>query len=171
VAEQRVVWRRVAFAGCGCLLLVAALAGALVAYNWRAISASLQRNSAAMTELMGIQRTLMQRYGTVDVSARWATGASYSIKHGKGRSGGTRLVVTLVNPPFLNGMELDAAEDKAREIALVVRSGLRDPGAAPNIDIVLAKQVRVGVRVTNRRVFRFSAEDLAAVAATPVPSE
>ena len=63
---QKSVWQRVAFAGCGCLLLVAALGAALLAYNWRAISASLQRNSAAMTELMGIQRTLMQRYGTVD---------------------------------------------------------------------------------------------------------
>ena len=167
MAEQRVVWRRVAFAGCGCLLLVAALAAALVAYNWRAISASLQRNSAAMTELMGIQRTLMQRYGTVDVSARWVTGASYSIKEGKGRSGGTRLVVTLVNPPFLNGMELDAAGDKAREIALVVRSGLRDPSAAPSIDIVLAKKVSVGVSISNRRVFHFSAEDLEAVGASP----
>jgi hypothetical protein len=147
VTEQRSAWRRAAFAGCGCLVLVAALAGGLVEYNWRAISAGLQRGSAAMTELMGIQRTLMSRYGTADVSVKWMSGK--------------RLVVTLANPPFLRDLDLDAAEPKAREIALLVRDGLRDPSSTPVIEVVLAKRIGVGVNFTTNRVFRFTAEDLA----------
>jgi hypothetical protein len=167
VTEQKSVWRRVAFAGCGCLVLVAILAGGVVAYNWRAISAGLQRGSAAMTELMGIQRTLMSRYGTADVSVKWMSGFNYSAKEGTSGKTGTRLVVTLVNPPFLRDLELDAAETKAREIALLARAGLREPASAPVIEVVLAKKVGVGVNFTTKRVFRFAADDLAGEASPP----
>jgi hypothetical protein len=169
VTEKRSVWRRVAFAGCGCLVFVAALAGGLVAYNWRAISAGLQRGSAAMTELMGIQRTLMSRYGTADVSVKWMSGTKYSAKEGTTRATGTRLVVTLVNPPFLRDLDLDAAEPKAREIALLAREGLRDPASAPVIEVVLARKVGVGVNFRTNRVFRFAAADLAGAVPSPAP--
>jgi hypothetical protein len=168
MTDQRAVWRRAAYAGCGCLVLVAVLVGGALAYNWRAISAALQRSSAALTELTGIQRTLMSRYGTADISVKWVSGTTYSAKEGKSRSTGTRLVVTLVNPPFLRDLDLAAAGPKAREIALVVRAGLRDPAAAPTIEVVLAKKVGIGVNFATRQVFRFSAEDLGSDAA-PAP--
>jgi hypothetical protein len=95
---------------------------------------------------------------------------SYSIKQGKGRSAGTRLVVTLRNAPFLRGQDLNAAEPQAREIALVARAAMRDPSKAPGIDVVLVSQTGIGVTFANRHLYRFTAEELAAAQGERTPS-
>lgn len=162
MAEKRSPWRKAAFAGCGCVSVVALIAGGLVAYNWRAVGSWLQRNAADARELAAVQGAVASRYRTPQVRVLLRTSGSYSIKQGKGRSGGTRLVVTLTNAPFLSGRDLAALEPQAREIALVARAAMRDPSRAPGIDVVLVSQVGFGVTVANRHVYRFTAEELAA---------
>ena len=160
MAERRSPWRKAAFAGCGCVVAVALIAGGLVASNWRAIGSWLNRNAADMAELAAVQRAVVSRSRTPQVQVRLRSGGFYSMKEGKGRSTGTRLVVTLTNAPLFSGKDLNALEPQAREIALVARGAMRDPSSAPGVDVELVSQVRLGVTVAKRHVYRFAAEDL-----------
>jgi len=170
VSERRSLWRKAAFAGCGCAVVVALAAGGLVAYNWRAIGNWLNASSADLMELAAVQRAVVSRYRTPQVHVQLLSSGSYSMKEGKGRSAGTRLVVTLTNAPFLRGQDLNAAEPQAREIALVARAAMRDPSKAPGVDVVLVSQTGIGVTFADRHLYRFTAEQLAAAQAEGTPS-
>ena len=127
-------------------------AAVVVALNWSRLKELSHQAASTFTELIHVQTALERRYGgIVSVMAKRQTGVD-----------GTILSVTLVNPIFLEQLDIEgpAGKAKAMEAAIAARDALRDPAGYGNYEIVLVRERGTGITISHSSAYRFGVTEL-----------
>ena len=142
--------RKAAGIGCGCLVVVLTIVGALLALNWPKVTELWSRGAATMTELLAVRAAVADRHGLH---------ANVKAKHHSGVAGPI-LSIELINAPGFEGLSEAQMKLKAREIAVTARDAMSTPNSYRRFEVVVARRVGAGVHVTTKTAFRFTAEEL-----------
>jgi hypothetical protein len=144
-------WRKILGIGCAAVLVLMLAAAVIVQQNWTRISNVYHRAGAVVGTMFHLITTLQNTYGgRVNVQVRTANG------------GRPFLSVTLTNPPFLEHLDPDAPEGKAKalEVATTARDALPPDSEFTRFEVILERANGSAVKVAKSWAFRFEAADL-----------
>lgn len=136
-------WRTLLLAGCAVMAILGFGVVALVALNWGTLSKKYHAAAEMIGDLRSLHDALVDKYkAEIGVNARRETGIQGSI-----------LSISVVNAPFLEGIEPNAPElkDKALEIAATARDILPPAGRYDHYEVRFEK--RAGTYASSQRFF------------------
>lgn len=151
--ERKPVWKTCLLAGCGVALLLAIVAGVVVAMNWGSISKYASETSEAFQGLMAVRTEVQRHTGTAEVGV--------VVESTTGVEGRT-LKIEVGDLGFLGGLEPSSAgaRQKALEIAAVARDAAPAGTEFERYKIVFTSRVSVGVTLTKSQTWVFEASEL-----------
>jgi hypothetical protein len=144
-------WKTALLIGCGGLLVMAVLAGIVVAAFWPRISSFYRSATGTLGELRAVQSALQAKYETAQVGV--------TVRRQPGVTGAI-LCVQLVNPPFLARTKDGDLPAKAREVAIAARDALPAASTYDHYLVILTKQEGVFIRTGTRGAYNFTPRDL-----------
>lgn len=144
-------WKTALLIGCGGLLVMAVLAGIIVAAFWPRISSFYRSATGTLGELRAVQSALQTKYETAQVGV--------TVRRQPGVTGAI-LCIQLGNPPFLSRTKDGNLPAKAREVATAARDALPATSAYEHYQVILTKQEGVVIRTGTRGFYNFAPRDL-----------